>query len=84
MAAKEPPDHWLVRPRTIRWLWITFSAVLVLTVALQLVFHVKGYFVVDGWFGFGAGFGFVACLSMVIFAKALGRLLTRDEHFYDD
>ena len=76
------PDHWLVRPATIRWIWRISIAVLAMTVLLQLVIKIKGYFGIDGWLGFGAGFGFLACVGMVLFAKVLGKLLKRDEKFY--
>lgn len=77
-------NHPLTRPRTIRGLWWGFSAVLAVTVLLQLVVYVKGYFTIDGWFGFGAVFGFVSCLLMVLFAKALGVLLKRPRDFYPE
>ena len=75
-------DSWLVRPASIRLLWRIFWAVLALTVALQSVIKVKGYFGVDGWIGFGAAFGFLSCLMMVLFAKGLGYLLKRDQDYY--
>ncbi|TQV70186.1 hypothetical protein FKG94_21965 [Exilibacterium tricleocarpae] len=75
-------DHWLVRPTTIRWLWLGFIAVLILTVFAQLLFPAKGYFGVDGWLGFGAVFGFLACLAMVLVAKGLGLFLKRDQDYY--
>ena len=75
-------EHFLTRPATIRRLWWVFSAVLAATVLAQLLFYVQGYFVVDGWFGFGAVFGFLSCLLMVLFAKALGVLLTRPNDYY--
>ncbi len=84
MNAEPETDHWLVRPQTIRWLWIGFSVVLALTVVLQLVIKVKGYFGIDGWLGFGAIFGFLCCVGMVLVAKGLGRFLKRKENFYDD
>ena len=46
-------DVWLVRPSTIRKLWILLWVVLALTVIAQLFIKVKGYFLVDGWFAFG-------------------------------
>ena len=76
-------DHWLVRPATIRWIWRVSIAVLALTVLLQLVIKVKGYFGVDGWLGFGAAFGFLSCLAMVLVAKVLGIVLKRDEDYYE-
>ena len=75
-------DHWLARPSTIKLLWRVFAAVLALTVLLQLVIGVKGYFGADGWFAFGAVFGFLSCLAMVLFAKGLGFFLKRDEDYY--
>lgn len=76
--------HWLVRPGTIRVLWIGFAAVLALTVLAQLFVPVADYFTVDGWFSFYAVFGFVTCLGMVVFAKLLGYLLKRPDTYYDD
>jgi len=84
MNTSPDKDHWLVRPKTIRWLWIGFSVVLGLTVLAQLVIKVKGYFGMDGWFGFGAAFGFLVCVAMVLVARILGRFLKRDENYYDD
>ena len=79
---KHEPDHWLVRPATIRWIWRISIAVLALTVLLQLVIKIKGYFGVDAWLGFGAAFGFLSCLAMVLVAKGLGFALKRDEDYY--
>ena len=81
---QEQEAHWLVRPRTIRLFWIVGSLILALTVVLQLVIKVKGYFVVDGWFGFGAVFGFLCCVAMVLVAKGLGRFIKRDQNYYQD
>ena len=86
----EPPrvppdsDHWLVRPSTIRKLWILFGLVLAATVLLQLAIPVKGYFGIDGWFGFGAGYGFLSCVAMVLVAKAMGLFLKRPEDYYGE
>lgn len=84
MNKPQQDDHWLARPATIKLLWRVFSAVLVLLVLAQALIYVKGYFGVDGWFGFGAAYGFLSCLAMVLFAKALGYALKRDEDYYDD
>ena len=73
---------WLERPSSVRLMWRIFWVVLVLTVALQTVIEVKGYFRVDGWIGFGAAFGFLSCLLMVLIAKGLGYLLKRDQDYY--
>ena len=84
MSPRPEDDAWLVRPATIRLLWIILWVVLALTVAAHLVIKVKGYFVIDAWYGFGAVFGFLACVLMVIVAKALGVLLKRDQDYYKE
>ena len=76
------PDHWLVRPETIRWIWRISIVVLAITVLLQLAIKVKGYFGIDGWLGFGAAYGFLSCLAMVLVAKGLGFVLKRDDDYY--
>ena len=75
-------DSWLVRPDSIRLMWRIFWAVLALTVVLEIVIKVKGYFGVDDWMGFGAAFGFFSCVLMVVFAKGLGFILKRDQDYY--
>ena len=82
--ARPEDDHWLVRPATIRKLWIGFAFILAATLLAQVFVTVKGYFGIDGWFGFGAAFGFGSCVAMVIAARGLGWFLKRDEHYYDD
>ena len=81
-APNPEDDAWLARPSTIRLLWKVFAAVLAVSVAVQLLFPVKGKFGVDGWLAFGAVFGFLSCLAMVLFAKGLGFFLKRDENYY--
>jgi hypothetical protein len=80
----EQPEHqaWLVRAASIRLLWRLFAGVLVFTLLAQFVIKVKGYFVIDGWPAFAAVFGFIACLLMVLVAKALGVVLKRDQEYY--
>ena len=84
MSPRPEDDSWLVRPATIRLLWGILWVVLALTVAAHFVIKVKGYFVIDAWYGFGAVFGFLACVLMVIVAKALGVLLKRDQDYYPE
>jgi membrane protease YdiL (CAAX protease family) len=84
MSPKNESDHWLTRPKTIRWLWVVFIFILALTVLGQIPIKIKSYFGIDGWFGFAAVYGFVSCVAMVLIAKGLGFFLKRDEQFYDD
>ena len=76
--------HWLVRPRTIRLLWIVFIAVLALTLFPDFFIHPHAYFGIDGSFGFFAWYGFVTCAAMVAVAKVLGIFLKRKDTYYDN
>lgn len=75
-------DHWLVRPKTIRRLWIGFIAVLVLLVALDPLRR-DAHFTFEALFGFGAWFGFLSCVALILFAKALGFFFKRPDSYYD-
>ena len=77
-------DHWLVRPSTIRLLWIGSSVVLAGLVLLDLVVRHYPHFRLDGVFGFGAWYGFGACVVLVLCAKGLGAILKRPDDYYDE
>ncbi|CCQ73456.1 hypothetical protein [Magnetospira sp. QH-2] len=83
---EQAPDklHWLVRPATIRKLWIGGIILLVLLVLAELFIHPHPHFGIDGWFGFNAWYGFLTCAAMVIFAKGLAVFLKRKDTYYDD
>ena len=76
-------QHWLVRPSTIRLLWIVFLIILAVTLVAGLFMDVHAVFRLDGSFAFSAWYGFLSCIGMVIFAKLLGRLLQRKDTYYD-
>lgn len=84
MKADDEPVHWLVRPASIRNLWIVGIAVLAATVLIELVYNMHGYFGADEIFGFNAWYGLLACAAMVVGAKMLGNFLKRPDDYYDD
>jgi hypothetical protein len=77
-------DHWLVRPQTIRLLWIVSTTLLVLLVLLDLAVAHHPHFGLDGWFGFHAAYGFIACVVLVLLSKALGLILKRPDDYYGE
>lgn len=84
----EPPTddaekHWLVRKGTIRQLWIGGIVVMIAVTLLDLVVHKHVHFGPEAYFGFFSIYGFVACVAMVVGAKALGIFLKRSDTFYD-
>jgi len=78
------PEHWLVRPATIRMLWIVSAVVLVILTVLDLVIKKKSHFAAEDLFGFGSFYGFIACVVLVFGSKALGAFLKRPDTYYDD
>ena len=80
---KAPPQHWLVRPETIRKLWIGGGVMLAALVAIEAGVQTYGYFGLDGTFAFNAWYGFAVCVAMVVVAKGLGAILKREDSYYD-
>lgn len=76
-------QHWLVRPGTIRVLWIVFVIVLAGTVVAGRFVHGHAYFGLDGTFGFNAWYGLTTCVAMIVVAKGLGFFLKRKDTYYD-
>ena len=75
--------HWLVRPNTIKGLWVGGIALLALTVYAGAVIHPHAIFGIDGTLGFYAWYGFAACVGMVVGAKIIGIFLKRKDTYYD-
>ena len=83
VARPDEPVHWLVRPRTVRGLWIGFGLILTVLVLGDFLVHGHPGFGVDGTFGFYAWYGLGTCVAMVLFAKALGLAFKRSDTYYD-
>ena len=81
---KKSEKHWLVRPKTIRLLWILMFVILAITVFLQFGAHIHGHFGIDESFGFNAWYGFIACVAMVFGAKLLAIIIKRKDTYYND
>ena len=77
--------HWLVRPGTIKLLWVLGLALLGLVTWLGTTVHPHIKFGIEGTFVFYTWYGFITCIAMVLFAKFfVGLLLTRKDTYYDD
>ncbi|MCB1488781.1 MAG: hypothetical protein KDJ88_15165 [Bauldia sp.] len=83
MPEPRTDDNWLVRPSTIRLLWVVFIAILALTVVADFFIDHHGTFGIDGTIGFYAWYGFVSCVVLVVGARGLGVLLKRKDTYYD-
>lgn len=76
-------EHWLRRPKTIRRLWISGLFGLAGLVAVEAWVYNHGYFGIDGIFAFNAWFGFASCVAMIVISNGLGKLLKREDTYYD-
>lgn len=82
-APADEPTHWLVKPETIRMLWIVSSVILAGIAAGDFFVHHHEHFGIDGTFAFYAWYGFVTCVAMVVGAKVLGIFLKRPDDYYE-
>ncbi len=75
--------RWLDDPRSVRKIvWSLFSACIGLFLA-DALYHKHPHFPWEGWFGFYALYGFVACVLLVLAARQLRKVVTRDDDYYD-
>lgn len=81
---KTEEKHWLVRAKTVRWLWRGGLVLLALLVMADFYIHTHPRFQIDGTFGFYAWFGLLTCVAMVLCAKVLGIFLKRKDSYYDN
>ena len=81
---KHKDIHWLVRPKTIKMLWVAMFIILAITVFIQFFAHIHGHFGIDESFGFNAWYGFIACILMVFISKLLAIFVKRKDSYYND
>ena len=75
--------YWLDQPRNVDRLVYGLFAVCGLLVLADLFYDKHTHFAFEGWFGFFAWFGFIGCVGLVLLAKAMHRVVKRDEDYYD-
>lgn len=70
--------------RFLRRLLIVTAILLAIETPLLLSHARHAYFTIDGWFAFYGILGLAASAALVFPARALARLLRRDENHYGD
>jgi len=75
--------YWLDVPANVDRLVRGFYAVCTLLLLIDFIVPKHGTFAIEHAFGFYAFFGFVACVTLVLVAKQLRRILMRPENYYD-
>ena len=74
---------WLDRSENVTKLYRAVWAIGLALVGLDLIVHRHAETAFDGWFGFYGIYGFVSCVSLVIAAKGLRRIVMRPEDYYE-
>ena len=75
--------YWLDRPENVTKLYRGAWAIGIALASGEVLVHRHEEFSFAGWWAFYAVFGFVACVTLVLTAKALRRILKRPEDYYD-
>jgi len=80
---KESETYWLDRPGNVERIVRALYLICALLVVADFLVPKHGPFAIERIFGFYAWYGFVACVGLVLAAKALRRVLMRPEDYYD-
>jgi hypothetical protein len=86
MAVKPDPNenaYWLDDRSNVDFLVRVFYVVCAVLVLIDVFVGKHGRFSVEHWFAFYAWFGFIACVTLVLVAKQLRRVVMRPEDYYD-
>lgn len=75
---------WSVAPAKVNWIVRGLYLACALSVLMDFVIHRHETLDFAGSFGFYAWYGFVACVSLVIAAKGMRKLLMRPENYYGE
>ncbi len=75
--------YWLDDHRNVDKVFWTLCACCGIVLAADLVYRKHAQLAWEGWFGFYAFYGFVACVSLVLIAKQLRKILMRKEDYYE-
>lgn len=70
-------------PRNVSRFFKGFYAICILLLLLDFVLHRHIMYTWEDFTGFYAFFGFVACVTLVLTAKQLRKILKRKEDYYD-
>jgi hypothetical protein len=86
MATKDDSTektYWLDDRRNVDRLVHAFYVICAVLMAIDIFVPKHGDFAAEHWFGFYGWFGFIACVTLVLVAKQLRRILMRPEDYYD-
>lgn len=83
MDGNNRQEYLFDRPRNVRRLFRAFYAACVILLVLDFILHRHATHAWEHLPGFYGLFGFTACVTLVLIAKQLRRVLKRPEDYYD-
>jgi uncharacterized membrane protein len=76
-------DYWLDQPKNISLIiWILIFICVSLFFA-DAIYYKNSHFDIETLFGFYGLYGFFVCVALVLIAKALRKILMRNEEYYE-
>jgi hypothetical protein len=82
-TARGERRYWLDDMRNVDKLVYTLYGICAVLLLIDVFVHKHGPFAIEHWFGFYGIYGFVACVGLVLAARALRVVLIRPEDYYD-
>ena len=79
----EKKQYLFDNPRNVSWLFRGFYGICIVLFILDFILHRHVTHSWENLSGFYALFGFVACVTLVLTAKQLRKILKRKEDYYD-
>jgi hypothetical protein len=79
----DEPRRWLEHPRAAAVTYRALVVVCAALAALDFTYHKHVHYGFEDWYGFYGAYGFIACVSLVLVAKELRKVVKRDEDYYD-
>lgn len=75
--------YWLDDPRNVDRIVYVLYAICAALLAFDVFVPKHGPFAIEHWLGFYGIYGFVACVGLVLAARAMRRIVMRPEDYYD-
>jgi len=76
-------EHVWDDPGNVKLLLRIFYVVCAILILVDFVFHRHAVHPIEHWWGFYPLYGFVACVTLVLVAKEMRKVLMRDPDYYD-
>ena len=84
LADRPERKYWLDDRRNVDKIFYGLALICAGLFLADFFYHKHVSFSFEGWFGFFAWYGFICCVTLVLLAKQMRKLVKRDEDYYGD